>query len=538
MTSRLSRKQRPNARIRGVGTSDTKRAGPTRWVQLELQAFLEAAVDALILIDVHGHIEVVNAAGLRMFGYEESELVGQKVNILMPEPDRSRHDGYLSRYLTTGEQRIIGTGREVRARRKDGSVFEAELAVGRIPQVDPPRFVGFIRDITARKQAEEGLRRSEAQLRTAQELANLGNYVVNFRGDESDYWSPELFRILGRDPAEGTISLDDYCATLVHVADRDRVRQAFHDLDAGLRSFDLEYRIVRADGSQRYLHHITQAVRDEQNRIVRHVGTMHDITDRRRAEDELRQMQDRLTHFNRLSTMGEMAAGIAHEINQPLTAIATYAQASQRLLAIGTLPREDLLAALEQIAKQALRAGEVIRRLRSFVKNREVRREPVEVNRLLEDLSLLAETDARHHNVRIRIEGIEPASVVQADPVQIQQVILNLVRNSIDAMIDVPEERREILLRARPTEDGDVEIMVQDRGSGFAVGSEDALFTPFFTTKAGGTGLGLAISRSIVRAHGGKLWQANNPDGGARFFFTLPELRGMQVDPGDSESRG
>jgi two-component system sensor kinase FixL len=519
-------------------TTLSDRELPSPWVQLEFQALLDAAVDAVFLIDSRGRIELCNAAGLRMFGYEEGELVGVKVNSLMPEPDRSRHDRYMGRYLDTGRERIIGIGREVLAMRKDGSIFSAELAVGRIPQVEPPRFVGFIRDITSRKEAEEALRRSEAQLRTAQELANLGNYVHNFDGAEEDYWSPQLYRILGRDPATAPVTLVEYCESFVHPADRDRVRQAYLDLDAGNRAFDIEYRIHREDGAQRYLHHITQVVRDEHGRAVRHVGTMHDITDRRRAEDELRQSQERLTHFNRLSTMGEMAAGIAHEINQPLTAIATYAQASTRLVQFDTLPREDLLLALEQIAKQALRAGEVIRRLRSFVKNREVRREPVEVNRLLEDLLLLAETDARHHNVQVRIEAAESNPVVQADPVQIQQVMLNLVRNSIDAMLEVAEDRREILLRVRVDEHRDVEVMVQDRGTGFAPGAETELFTPFYTTKSGGTGLGLAISRSIVRAHGGKLWQADNPGGGARFYFTLPMLPGPQTSSGNPGTKG
>ncbi|HSN70850.1 MAG TPA: PAS domain S-box protein [Steroidobacteraceae bacterium] len=514
------------------------REPPSPWVQLEFQALLDAAVDAVFLIDHRGRIELVNSTALRMFGYQEQELLGVNVATLMPEPDRSRHDRYMGRYLETGRERIIGIGREVRALRKDGSIFEAELAVGRIPQVEPPRFVGFIRDITGRKDAEEALRRSEAQLRTAQELASLGNYVINFDGEEADYWSPQLYRILGRDPSSKPIGLDEYCERLVHPADRDRVRQAYVDLDAGARPFDLEYRIVLEDGSQRYLHHITQVVRNVEGRVVKHVGTMHDITERRRAEDELRQSQERLTHFNRLSTMGEMAAGIAHEINQPLTAIATYAQASTRLAKLDTLPREDLLMALEQIAKQALRAGEVIRRLRSFVKNREVRREPVEVNRLLDDLLLLAETDARHHNVRVRIEPAGQNPVVQADPVQIQQVMLNLVRNSIDAMLEVSEDRREILLRARIDPSGDVEIMVQDRGSGFLPGAESELFTPFYTTKAGGTGLGLAISRSIVRAHGGKLWSAENPAGGARFFFTLPLLAGIEDGQGPDNDEG
>src|SRR5262249_37588721 len=203
---------------------------------------------------------------------------------------------------------------------------------------------------------------------------------------------------------------------------------------------------MRPDGSVRSVHHRGQTTRPADGRPLRQVGTLHDITDRRRAEDEARQMQDRIAHFGRISTMGEMAAGIAHEVNQPLTAIATYAQACQRLLANGDFSGEELAAALDHVSTQALRAGEVIRRLRSFVKNREVRREILEANRSLEDTLALAQTDARHHNVRIVFSAAANAPLVQADAVQIQQVLLNLVRNSIDAMVDIPETDREITL--------------------------------------------------------------------------------------------
>jgi two-component system sensor kinase FixL len=219
-----------------------------------------------------------------------------------------------------------------------------------------------------------------------------------------------------------------------------------------------------------------------------------------------------------------MAAGIAHEVNQPLTAIATYAQACQRLLASGEYSQEDIAAALEHIGTQALRAGEVIRRLRTFVKNREVKRELLDANRLLDDVLTLAQTDARHHGVRIRLQPSPASPTVQADAVQIQQVILNLVRNSIDAMLGVPESQREIVLRTSVDSDSDVEYMVADRGTGVEAAAMAELFNPFFTTKPGGTGLGLSISRSILRAHGGKLWCDANPGGGARFFFTLPAI--------------
>jgi two-component system sensor kinase FixL len=493
-------------------------------LEREFQAVLDAAVDAVVLFDHEGRIELLNHAGERMFGYNEQEVIGLKVHILLPEPFRSQQEDYLRNYIEAGEPRIIGIGRELLAKRRDGTEFSAELAVGRVQGTEPPRFVGFIRDITVRRNAEEALRRSEAQLTIAQEIANLGNYVVDFDGQTEDYWSPHLYRVLGRRYGEPYIGVYGFLQPRVHPADRARWQQAKDELDSVGRAMDIEYRITHPDGSLRYVHHIAHSTRSPSGKILRQVGTLHDITDRRLAEDEARQMQDRIAHFGRISTMGEMAAGIAHEVNQPLTAIATYAQACQRLLAAGSASQEEIASALDHIGAQALRAGEVIRRLRTFVKNREVRRELVDANRLLTDVLTLAETDARHHSVHMVIEAATQSPQVQADVVQIQQVILNLVRNSIDAMADVPEARREIVLKTELDSEGDVQFTVADRGIGVSAEMMAELFNPFFTTKPGGTGLGLSISRSIVRAHGGKLWCGPNPGGGARFFFTLPSV--------------
>ena len=489
---------------------------------LEYRALLDAAVDAIVVIDHRGIIQEFSQAAQRVFGYTADEVIGSNVNVLMPEPYHSEHDGYLARYASSRDPHIIGIGREVRARRKDGSLFPCDLAVGQVQGVEPPRFIGFIRDITARKEAEEQLRRSEAELRLAQELANLGNYVMHVGDDSRDYFSPQLHRILGVRPGDERVARDEFLGRWVHPSDRKRVSAEFARMDAGKSALDIEYQVVLRDGTVKHLHHLAQAVFGPDGRVQKYVGTIHDITDRRRAEDEARVLQERLTHFSRLSTMGEMAAGLAHEINQPLSAIATYAQACQRLIRQPEPDTEDVTSALEQINAQALRAGEVIRRLRNFVKNREVKREPVNCARLLEDLRTLAETDARLHNIRLRLDCQEPLPTVYADPIQLQQVVLNLVRNAIDAMADAPEDRREVVLMTREVTDGEVEVTVADHGTGLAPEATEHLFNPFFTTKASGTGLGLAISRSIVRAHGGRLWHTPNDGCGVRFHFTLP----------------
>src|SRR5215831_16977009 len=508
----------------GVNETAEQRA---RRIELEYQAVLDAAVDAVIIIDHRGIMQLVNHAAERLFGYKEEELVGKNVSVLMPEPQRSAHDRYLDRFLRTRDAHIIGIGREVVALRRDGAPFAVELAVGIVKDTEPPRFVGFIRDITRRKEAQEALARSEIELNAAQTMANLGNYVIYPEGGGVSYRSPHLLRIIGLD--QSTIIPDalaarrQYIDESVDPVDRARVNAALESLGRDTSSLDITYRLRRPDGSMRHVHHIAQIERN-QDGVLRHFGTIHDVTEQQRAQDEARHMQERLTHFGRISTMGVMAAGIAHEINQPLTAIATYAQACQRLLAQAQSDQIDIAAGLKQIEAQALRAGEVIRRLRSFVKNREVRREQIDPNQLLDDLLVLAQTDTRHHSVRIHLEPGQHLPLVLADPVQMQQVILNLVRNGIDAMLDQPHQNREIRLRTRLNEDGDVEFSVSDHGPGLNAAARAELFNPFFTTKPAGTGLGLAISQSIIRAHGGRVWYRPNPSGGACFCFTLPAV--------------
>jgi len=514
----LPKDRRPNPETPATGGNPR----PAQQSELEFRSLLDSAVDAIIVIDHRGHIEQFNLAAERIFGYRAAEVVGRNVNVLMPAPYHAEHDGYLDRYQSTGEARIIGIGREVRACRKDGTEFPCDLAVGKVQGAVPPRFIGFIRDITQRKLADERLRRSESELRLAQGLANLGNYVVHLDRSEPDYYSAQLCRILGIGATDEYVPFTALLQRWVHPGDREKLDAAFAELNSDIAECDVEYRVVLDDGSTRHLHHLAQVAHDANGNLLKHVGTIHDVTDRRQTEDEARQLQDRLTHFSRLSTMGEMAAGLAHEINQPLSAIATYAQACQRFVRSPNRDDADVLEALEQINAQALRAGEVIRRLRNFVKNREVKREPVECNRLLDDLRTLAETDARLHNVRLRIDAEPGLPTVSADPIQLQQVILNLVRNAIDAMAECPESRREVLLSTRRLPEGEIEFIVADHGSGLAPEAAEHLFNPFFTTKSGGTGLGLAISRSIVRAHGGRLWHTPNEGTGARFHFTLP----------------
>jgi two-component system sensor kinase FixL len=243
--------------------------------------------------------------------------------------------------------------------------------------------------------------------------------------------------------------------------------------------------------------------------------------------DELWALLQRLTHVSRLATMGEMAAGIAHELNQPLTAIASYAQACDWLLARGSTDTAEIRDALQQITAQGLRAGEIIRRLRNLVRTPDTLRVNTNVNELMEELRGLALTDARVHNVRLAVELAPNLEPVIVNRVEIQQVVLNLVRNAIEALEGVPPERRDIALRTAPGDTADVEISVIDTGPGVDPQIVDRLFSPFVTTKPAGAGLGLAISRSIVEAHKGTLRYRPDGAGGACFVLRLPHAQGV-----------
>ncbi len=356
-----------------------------------LQAILDTVVEGIVVIDERGVIESANRAAERIFGYRESELVGQSVAILMPPGLAEQHAGYLDRYLASGEARIIGLGREVEARRRDGSRFPAELAV------------------------------SEVRL-----------------------------------PA----------------------RRVF-------------------------------------------VGLVRDISDRRRSEERMRLRLNELAHASRLLELGEMTSGIAHEINQPLTAIVSFAEAGLRMLEPGAGEPALVREALGQIIAQGQRAAEIIQRLRQFTRKGAIERRPLDLNQTLRDVLALLGHELRRGEVQVGLELAEPLPPVAADRIQIEQVLVNLVRNASEAVAARPLGERRVGL-ATAARGETVEVAVSDSGKGLPEGAAGRLFQPFFTTKADGLGVGLAISRSIIESHGGRLWAEPAGGGGACFRFTLP----------------
>ena len=247
----------------------------------------------------------------------------------------------------------------------------------------------------------------------------------------------------------------------------------------------------------------------------------------REREEEFR---ERITHFTRVSTMGEMASSIAHEINQPLTAVATYAQACRRLVEGGLVEAPEVVDILGRISEEALRAGKIILRLRGLVRRRERKMVECDLGELLNEIAPLASVDARLNEVELRFIAPSEVPAIIVDGVQIQQVVLNLIRNGIDAMADTSPDRRTLEVLVTTLSENEVQVSVSDQGCGIPETSDKSLFQPFFTTKEAGLGLGLNISRSIISAHGGQLWFSRNPEGGTTFFFTLPSVSEAEDD--------
>jgi two-component system, LuxR family, sensor kinase FixL len=358
--------------------------------EAHLQSILDTVPEAMIVIDQHGLIQSFSSTAQRLFGYSPGEVLGKNIKMMMPSPYRENHDAYISRYLQTGEKRIIGIGRVVVGERKDGSTFPMELAVGEMKSETGRFFTGFIRDLTERQQTE-----------------------------------------------------------------------------------------ARLQG-----------------------------------------LQSELVHISRLTALGEMASALAHELNQPLSAIANYMTGSRRLLENRSDEQSGLIRdALDRAAQQSVRAGQIIRRLRDFVARGESEKRAESVKKLVEEASALALVGAKHSGIRVRFKFDPELDLVLADKVQIQQVILNLMRNAIEAMEQ--SDRRELIISTELTDDDMVAVNIADTGPGIAPEIASQLFEPFVTTKAHGMGVGLSISRTIIEAHDGRLSAESTPGKGAVFRFTL-----------------
>lgn len=487
----------------------------------ELEALLDATVDAVIVISAHGIIERFNRSAERMFGYAAAEVAGRNVSVLMTGVDGAHHDAHLARYHKTGIPHIIGIGREVDARRRDGSTFPVALSVGRIAGSEPVRFVGFLHDITERRQAMVALQQERDRANRYLEAAQTILLALGPNG-EVTLVNRKACEVVGCE--EHNLLGQNWFNKFVAPEHRDRSMDEFSDMLSQPHNgpHHCEYDLLLRSGERRQIVWRCVVVSDPSGQATGLLCSGDDVTDSRRAEMDARESRERMMHVSRLATMGEMATGISHELNQPLSAIASFADAARRFLKQGQEGLTDVQEALEQISGQALRAGEIIRRLRELVRNRETRHERAHINEVIEELNLLARADARANDVRITLLPASLLPPLWIDRIQIQQVLLNLVRNAIEALAAQPSARREILVKTTRCETGEIEIQVSDRGPGVAPDMLQKLFTPFATNKAHGTGLGLAISRTIVEAHKGTLTYRSEQPQGACFIIRLP----------------
>lgn len=359
-----------------------------------LQSIIDTVPDAMIVIDQCGTILTFSRTAERMFGYFANEVVGENINMLMPSPDRERHNGYLARYLATGKRHVIGIGRAVTARRRDGTTFPANVAVGEAKIDGQPIFIGFLQDLSETTEARRQL----------------------------------------------------------HV------------------------------------------------------------------------LQSELAHVARVSQMGTLATAIAHELNQPLAAMNNYVEASSAMLAEDASNVAPVREALELCANEIERAGQIIRRLRAFIASGETEKTHAKLGSVLDQSVTLALADNATASVSVSVHSDVAVDDILANRIQIQQVLVNLIRNAIEAM--ARSEGRVIDITTRAAGDNMVEVVVADSGCGLDPRIADRLFQPFETTKAHGMGLGLSICHSIVKAHSGRIWAEPSAFGGTEFHFTLQRFKG------------
>ena len=486
-------------------------------VEARFTGLINAAVDAIIVIDRHGHIETFNPAAERIFTGTAAEVIGRNVSCLMPEPDTRRHDSYLHNYLTTKVPKIIGSGREVVGRRLTGELFPMDLSVGEVDSPGGIKFVGIVRDITRRKQLIEALQDREEDLRLVVDNAPGGIFTADVQGTLLSV-NVSLLKLMAY-PESSLVGAP--LAKFTIPEDRSTLNAA---IAAALANAQLPQFVnvagVRGDGQQ--LHVMIQlSVVAHAHEASLLIGQVIDRTPQVVAEARMQEVRDQLARVSRLTTLGEMASAIAHEINQPLTAIATQAQAYRRLVAANKVDATEVAAAFGEVTEQALRIGEIIKRIRAFVTQRETSREHVDVNAVIREMLPLSMAAVRDAEVRLTVQLGSELPLVLIDPIQLQQVCLNLVQNAIDAVVHSETGIREVIVTTA-TLGRQVEVSVEDTGPGVPLVIQSQLFIPFFTTKLEGMGMGLAICDSIVCAHNGSLRYGDRVGGGARFVVTLP----------------
>ena len=464
-----------------------------------------------------GRYVAVNPAFQRMLGYAEAELISRSPADITHEEDRAATEAILAA-RADGDPATYRV--EKRYRRKDGGVIWAETSAFMAPVVvGGPLFAAVVVDITDRKHAEEELRRSEASLAQAQQISRTGSWRW-YVGTGEVSGSTEHIRIFGFDPGTAQPSHATFMER-IHPEDRPALEQALDQAVRARSRFQHEYRIVLPDGSVNYLQSVGQPDITESGNLE-FFGTVMDITERRRADEALRDAQAELTRVARLTTMGELVASIAHEINQPLAAVAANGDACLRWLDRDTPDFGEARDSVLRIVRDARRAGGVIRGLRALARKSGPELAKLDIDDAIREVLALTRTELQRHGVVLNTDLDAGGRLVSGDRVQLQQVLLNLIMNGIEAMQAVTDRTKELTVSSVSEEPGRVLVAVEDTGPGLDPAIAQRVFEPFFTTKSEGLGMGLSICRSIVEAHGGHLWARPRAPHGTALYFTIP----------------
>jgi PAS domain S-box-containing protein len=486
------------------------------------ESLFEFSPDAIVVTDGYGRITNVNSQVERVFGYTRAELLGFPVETLLPERFRAAHPSHRGGYCGHPSIRPMGTGLELYGRRKDGGEFPVDIMLSPVEMPGGPIFLSVVRDISEKKRAEEKVRQSEGALQVI--IDAIPQQVFVFDPD----WSP-LFA--------NRRELEYTGLTLQEARSKDAVAKIFHPEDFKklevmrecMRSegtpFEMEARIRGKDGQYRWFLIRDNPLRDAQGHVLRWYGTRTDIEDRKRAEEAWNKAQSDLARVTRVMTMGELAASIAHEVNQPIAGVVINASACLRCLAADPPNLEEAREDARRIIRDGERAGKVISRIRALATKTDTAKERLEMNETIRAALVLARDELYRNRVMLRTEFAEDLSPVLGDRVELQQVVFNLVMNAVESMSEVVDRPLELVISTENDEGDLVRVSVRDSGIGLDAGSIERMFETFYTTKAGGMGMGLSICRSIIQNHEGRLWAVANDGPGATFQFTVPKYR-------------